>query len=200
MRRGESLRFEVSFCNILLSCLWFEDGGKLLLFWHGLPPFCQDVMILDQSVFFGVADIHDRHRDMRLDVDNMSYEVNFTKNWSTHFILFFCLLLILIVIQYIIGIIGVIGTGRAHWKCQHGIEWRNNIKSSETAEAYCGRVSTWGRTLLYLSGKCDQLDSRVWGYWFSSLCLNYIIMCRRNTKMETILGHWNVGMISIPTV
>ncbi|XP_007017183.2 PREDICTED: probable E3 ubiquitin-protein ligase RHG1A [Theobroma cacao] len=34
----------------------------------------EDVMILDQSVFFGVADIHDRHRDMRLDVDNMSYE------------------------------------------------------------------------------------------------------------------------------
>ncbi|KAK8646622.1 hypothetical protein V6N13_120402 [Hibiscus sabdariffa] len=34
----------------------------------------EDVLILDQSVFFGVADIHDRHRDMRLDVDNMSYE------------------------------------------------------------------------------------------------------------------------------
>ncbi|XP_021284343.1 probable E3 ubiquitin-protein ligase RHG1A [Herrania umbratica] len=34
----------------------------------------EDVMILDQSVIFGVADIHDRHRDMRLDVDNMSYE------------------------------------------------------------------------------------------------------------------------------
>ncbi|XP_039049989.1 probable E3 ubiquitin-protein ligase RHG1A isoform X2 [Hibiscus syriacus] len=34
----------------------------------------EDVMILDQSVVFGVADIHDRHRDMRLDVDNMSYE------------------------------------------------------------------------------------------------------------------------------
>lgn len=34
----------------------------------------EDVMILDQSVFIGVADIHDRHRDMRLDVDNMSYE------------------------------------------------------------------------------------------------------------------------------
>lgn len=32
-------------------------------------------MILDQSMFFGVADGHDRHRDMRLDVDNMSYEV-----------------------------------------------------------------------------------------------------------------------------
>lgn len=34
----------------------------------------EDVMVLDQSVFFGMADIHDRHRDMRLDVDNMSYE------------------------------------------------------------------------------------------------------------------------------
>lgn len=32
-------------------------------------------MILDHSVLFGMADIHDRHRDMRLDVDNMSYEV-----------------------------------------------------------------------------------------------------------------------------
>ncbi|KAF8410085.1 hypothetical protein HHK36_002607 [Tetracentron sinense] len=36
--------------------------------------FLHDVMILDQSVFYGVADMHDRHRDMRLDVDNMSYE------------------------------------------------------------------------------------------------------------------------------
>ncbi|KAL0392089.1 UNVERIFIED_CONTAM: putative E3 ubiquitin-protein ligase RHG1A [Sesamum radiatum] len=34
----------------------------------------EDVMILDHSIFFGMADIHDRHRDMRMDVDNMSYE------------------------------------------------------------------------------------------------------------------------------
>ncbi|XP_022844044.1 probable E3 ubiquitin-protein ligase RHG1A isoform X2 [Olea europaea var. sylvestris] len=34
----------------------------------------EDFMILDQSIFFGMADINDRHRDMRLDVDNMSYE------------------------------------------------------------------------------------------------------------------------------
>lgn len=40
-----------------------------------LIRLCQDVMILDQSVIFGVPDLHDRHRDMRLDVDNMSYEV-----------------------------------------------------------------------------------------------------------------------------
>lgn len=34
----------------------------------------EDVMILDQSGILGLADTHDRHRDMRLDVDNMSYE------------------------------------------------------------------------------------------------------------------------------
>lgn len=34
----------------------------------------EDVMLLDQSVFYGMADVHDRHRDMRLDIDNMSYE------------------------------------------------------------------------------------------------------------------------------
>ncbi|KAK1395812.1 E3 ubiquitin-protein like [Heracleum sosnowskyi] len=33
----------------------------------------EDIMMLDQSVFFGMAD-RDGHRDMRLDIDNMSYE------------------------------------------------------------------------------------------------------------------------------
>ncbi|CAN6459693.1 unnamed protein product [Victoria cruziana] len=34
----------------------------------------EDVWILDQPAFYSRADLHDRHRDMRLDVDNMSYE------------------------------------------------------------------------------------------------------------------------------
>lgn len=34
----------------------------------------EDVMLLDHSIFFNMADINDRHRDMRMDVDNMSYE------------------------------------------------------------------------------------------------------------------------------
>ncbi|GER29946.1 RING/U-box superfamily protein [Striga asiatica] len=34
----------------------------------------EDVMILDRSLFFGMANRHDLHRDMRLDIDNMSYE------------------------------------------------------------------------------------------------------------------------------
>lgn len=41
-------------------------------------------MLLDQT-FFGMGDVHDRHRDMRLDVDNMSYEVLFLAFLSTFF-------------------------------------------------------------------------------------------------------------------
>ncbi|KAK9109247.1 hypothetical protein Sjap_017307 [Stephania japonica] len=34
----------------------------------------EDFALLNQSILLGVTDLHDRHRDMRLDVDNMSYE------------------------------------------------------------------------------------------------------------------------------
>lgn len=40
-------------------------------------------MILDHSMFAGIADMHDRHRDMRLDVDNMSYEVNLVSTFGS---------------------------------------------------------------------------------------------------------------------
>ena len=36
----------------------------------------QDYMLFDPLIYHGMAEMHDRHRDMRLDVDNMSYEVN----------------------------------------------------------------------------------------------------------------------------
>ncbi|KAA8528514.1 hypothetical protein F0562_035869 [Nyssa sinensis] len=103
MRRGEGLRFEVRLFDFFWFCLSLSSqlltmanrgvglhtflsliydllaviGGKWLENFAVKPilDFCPtDVMILDQSVFFGMADIHDRHRDMRLDVDNMSYE------------------------------------------------------------------------------------------------------------------------------
>ncbi|KAJ7967472.1 E3 ubiquitin-protein ligase MBR2 [Quillaja saponaria] len=34
----------------------------------------EDYMLFDPFIYHGVAEMHDRHRDMRLDVDNMSYE------------------------------------------------------------------------------------------------------------------------------
>lgn len=35
----------------------------------------QDYALFDPFLYHGLAEIHDRHREMRLDVDNMSYEV-----------------------------------------------------------------------------------------------------------------------------
>ncbi|KAK6946098.1 Zinc finger, RING-type [Dillenia turbinata] len=34
----------------------------------------EDMILFDPSIYQGMAEMHDRHRDMRLDVDNMSYE------------------------------------------------------------------------------------------------------------------------------
>ncbi|XP_010488963.2 PREDICTED: E3 ubiquitin-protein ligase MBR1-like [Camelina sativa] len=34
----------------------------------------EDYMVLDPLIYQGMTDLHDRHREMRLDVDNMSYE------------------------------------------------------------------------------------------------------------------------------
>lgn len=41
-------------------------------------------MLLNQSVLFdgAAAAMHDRYRDMRLDVDNMSYEVKEKPQWT----------------------------------------------------------------------------------------------------------------------
>ncbi|XP_055811022.1 probable E3 ubiquitin-protein ligase RHG1A [Solanum dulcamara] len=56
------------------SRLVTEIRNVLDLMRRGEGLSVEDVMILDQSVFFGMPDIQDRHRDMRLDVDNMTYE------------------------------------------------------------------------------------------------------------------------------
>ena len=33
-------------------------------------------MVFDPLIFQSMTEMHDRHREMRLDVDNMSYEVS----------------------------------------------------------------------------------------------------------------------------
>lgn len=42
-------------------------------------------MLFDPFVYHGMAEMHDRHRDMRLDVDNMSYEVQGRKYFLVTF-------------------------------------------------------------------------------------------------------------------
>lgn len=60
--------------NVGRGRLVSEIRNVLDLMRRGEPLRFEDLMLLDQSVFFGISDMHDRHRDMRLDIDNMSYE------------------------------------------------------------------------------------------------------------------------------
>lgn len=60
--------------------MYLKDFANILYFSILCSLICliltfQDVVILDQTLILAGSDLHDRHRDMRLDVDNMSYEV-----------------------------------------------------------------------------------------------------------------------------
>jgi hypothetical protein len=59
-------------------CCPCPQDSSVYLWWYlwDLLWFCIYVF-LKQSIFYGGVEIHDRHRDMRLDIDNMSYEVSF---------------------------------------------------------------------------------------------------------------------------
>ncbi|KAH1244451.1 putative E3 ubiquitin-protein ligase RHG1A [Glycine max] len=99
MRRGGNVRFELvqslyrSNSKNIITCpapmqISFDEpveevegsrNGMRKLFTLSSLLFVvclkEDVVILDhQSFLSGIADVRDRHRDMRLDVDNMSYE------------------------------------------------------------------------------------------------------------------------------
>lgn len=41
-------------------------------------------MLFDPFIYHGMSELQDRHRDMRLDVDNMSYEVKTADLLSPH--------------------------------------------------------------------------------------------------------------------
>lgn len=46
--------------------------------------FLQQLLVLETNLFFGAFASYDRHRDMRMDIDNMSYEVlSFIMSCST---------------------------------------------------------------------------------------------------------------------
>jgi hypothetical protein len=50
-----------------------------------IPIVCQDVVMLDPSFIYQGIEVHDQHSDLRLDIDNMSYEVNIPV-CSQHFV------------------------------------------------------------------------------------------------------------------
>lgn len=104
--------------------------------------------MLDQSVLFGVPDLHDRHRDMRLDVDNMSYEVILLLQYS-----------VLCIDRFfyecsVWKISGIAGVGRTHRECKHWIDRGNHFEVPEAEEVcfYCSssRRRRRCRAMLYM--------------------------------------------------
>ena len=52
-----------------------------------IPLFSQDAAVAELSEIYGIEDAIDQHRDMRLDIDNMTYEVNRTNYFVGSFYL-----------------------------------------------------------------------------------------------------------------
>lgn len=74
-------------------------------------------MVFDHPfLYHGMAEMHDRHREMRLDVDNMSYEV---KRKYIVFPSISCSLLFLLTLT---GVAGIVGIGGAYRRREHWIE------------------------------------------------------------------------------
>nr|GEW00251.1 E3 ubiquitin-protein ligase MBR2-like [Tanacetum cinerariifolium] len=72
----ESFHFEVGFIGGGERRKWWLGGGGCGAsgsHGYGSKHSAKDYMLFDPFMN-GVADLHERHRDMRLDVDNMSYE------------------------------------------------------------------------------------------------------------------------------
>ncbi|CAM0902006.1 unnamed protein product [Alopecurus aequalis] len=51
-----------------------REGRRLLEIRNALEMIQRGENVRFESIFYGGVEIHDRHRDMRLDIDNMSYE------------------------------------------------------------------------------------------------------------------------------
>uniref|UniRef100_A0A804M9D9 RING-type E3 ubiquitin transferase n=1 Tax=Zea mays TaxID=4577 RepID=A0A804M9D9_MAIZE len=51
-----------------------REGRRLMEIRNALEMIQRGENVRLESIFYGGLDIHDRHRDMRLDIDNMSYE------------------------------------------------------------------------------------------------------------------------------
>ena len=82
-------------------------------------------MVFDRSVLYAVPEEDDMHEDMRLDVDNMSYEVTLQKIGTLHakhfeINYFTCHLLVIhhrkLLENNNFGV-GISGPGRGHWEC-----------------------------------------------------------------------------------
>lgn len=65
----EDLTYEVVPC-FLICCFFFSSFQLNEVFF-----ILQQLLVLETNLLFGGLTFHDQHSDMRMDIDNMSYEV-----------------------------------------------------------------------------------------------------------------------------
>lgn len=53
-----------------------KPGFKVMVLITRLLYFLQQLLALGTNLFLDGLNFHDQHRDMRMDIDNMSYEVH----------------------------------------------------------------------------------------------------------------------------
>ena len=110
----------------------------------------QGFMIVDRSALYGSRNMLDQHRDMRLDIDNMSYEVIYwvLVSSTTLFLLLLCFSP-----PEILCCTGTSCTWGKDWECEHGSLWRFNIQVCDRNNLLFIRSNSRGRNLCDLPGK-----------------------------------------------
>lgn len=144
-------------------CLYCKRGLNSWYLWNNCFSFwtiitcwmpesiitLQGFMIVDRSALYGSRNMFDQHREMRLDIDNMSYEVIYrVLVSSTFFLLLLCLFF-----PEILHCTGTSCTRGKDWECEHRSLWRINIQEFDRNNLLFVRSNPRGRNLCDLPGK-----------------------------------------------
>lgn len=68
-------RWRINIWGSSLLSISYHSGVSYLYLWWTLIFHVQQLLVLETNLFLGGLNSYDQHRGMRLDIDNMSYEV-----------------------------------------------------------------------------------------------------------------------------
>lgn len=124
-------RYRVTESQILVLLIWWHRANWIYSSSYGnlscddmYLSYLQAIMMADHSPMHGSRNLIDRYRDMRLDVDNMNYEVIITSSTS---LLSFGLSQLLLTINYWLRA-GATCSRRKNRACKHWLVWEYDFK------------------------------------------------------------------------
>lgn len=122
----------------------------------------QGFMIVDRTLY-GSRSMLDQHRDMRLDIDNMTYEVIIIVQVLISFGLLCRNCWILKGLEWLTRA-GITGARRKDWECEHGIVRGFDIQEFDRNNLLFSRSNARGRELCNLPGKdLIQYEMKIYG-------------------------------------